>query len=127
LQLPEDGKTSVLQSEDGRTTKSDSEKPTVPTPKGTPTPEPTKISATPEPLLVDTDRPPSGVKEEPEKPQPGEGGEKVDEKKESSKMHVICHDDNIRTKSLDNLPADQVRHKNLTGGGEEFYILRGVG
>ena len=34
--------------------------------------------------------------------------EKEDQEQDESRMHVLGHDDNIRTKSLEELPADQV-------------------
>ena len=34
--------------------------------------------------------------------------EKGDQERDKSRMHVLGHDDNIRTKSLEELPADQV-------------------
>ena len=34
--------------------------------------------------------------------------EKGDQELDESRMHVLGHDDNIRTKSLEELPADQV-------------------
>lgn len=34
--------------------------------------------------------------------------EKGDQEQDESRMHVLGHDDNIRTKSLEELPADQV-------------------
>ena len=40
-----------------------------------------------------------------------EGGpeaEVKDQEQDESRMHVLGHDDNIRTKSLEELPADQV-------------------
>ena len=34
--------------------------------------------------------------------------EKGDQERDKSRMHVLGHDDNIRTKSLEELPAEQV-------------------
>ena len=49
------------------------------------------------------------IEEEPGKE--AEGGpeaEVKDQEQDESRMHVLGHDDNIRTKSLEELPADQV-------------------
>lgn len=87
------------------------DKPTIPTPKGT-TPEPPAGTPTvTEPTTADKeeeDTHPSELKEETEKTEGEGGGEGKKQEDDSSKMHVLCHDDNIRTKSLENIPVDQV-------------------
>jgi len=85
-----------------------SDKSAVPTPKGTtPEPPPGTPKAT-EQTTADKveETPPTEQQEEAEKTE-GEGeGKKQDD--DSSKMRVLCHDDNIRTKSLENMTAEQV-------------------
>lgn len=49
------------------------------------------------------------TEEEPGKePEGGPEGDVKDQGQDESRMHVLGHDDNIRTKSLVELPADQV-------------------
>lgn len=49
------------------------------------------------------------MEEEPGKePEGGPEEEAADQEQDESRMHVLGHDDNIRTKSLEELPADQV-------------------
>jgi len=53
----------------------------------------------------------NGAKTEEESAKDPEGApemEKGDQEQDDSRMHVLGHDDNIRTKSLEELPADKV-------------------
>ena len=51
---------------------------------------------------------PEAKEETGERPEEGREVEAGDQEQDESRMHVLGHDDNIRTKSLEELPADQV-------------------
>lgn len=51
---------------------------------------------------------PEAKEETGERPEEGRKVEAGDQDQDESRMHVLGHDDNIRTKSLEELPADQV-------------------
>ena len=51
---------------------------------------------------------PEAKEETGERPEEGREVEARDQEQDESRMHVLGHDDNIRTKSLEELPADQV-------------------
>ena len=51
---------------------------------------------------------PEAKEETGERPEEGREVEAGDQDQDESRMHVLGHDDNIRTKSLEELPADQV-------------------
>ena len=51
---------------------------------------------------------PEAKEETGEKPEERREVEAGDQDQDESRMHVLGHDDNIRTKSLEELPADQV-------------------
>ena len=51
---------------------------------------------------------PEAKEETGERPEERREVEAGDQEQDESRMHVLGHDDNIRTKSLEELPADQV-------------------